>query len=302
MLNKRRTSLRCIWKYVSILSIVAAFLFFNTTSQIKAEPFNELIYVPQDTVKIHEEPASKDSTQLIDYVETIPQFPGGDIALLKFLSENINYPEEAAEQGIQGRVVLRFVIKANGSIGKIEVFKSLYPKCDEEAIRVVKMMPKWIPAKQNGKPTNIYYHLPVVFKIPKNVPVNKTDSVQDIPVISQEKYYSKDSTQIIYSKVETMPQFPGGDMALLKFLSKNINYPREAIMNEIQGRVALRFTVTPDGSIENIEIQKSLYPICDREALRVVKKMPKWIPGKQDGIPVYVDYTLLITLSLPDSR
>ena len=102
----------------------------------------------------------------------------------------------------------------------------------------------------------------------------------------------------IFSHVEVMPQFPGGEKELLKWLSDNINYPVIAQEQGIQGRVILRFVVKPDGSVDNVEVQRSLDPSCDKEAVRVVKKMPKWIPGKQNGNPVYVYYTLPIQFKL----
>jgi protein TonB len=103
--------------------------------------------------------------QIFNHVEVMPQFPGGDAALLKWLGDNIQYPTIAQEQGIQGRVVLRFVVKPDGSVDDVQVVKNLDPSCDKEAVRVVKKMPKWIPGKQNGNPVYVYYSLPVVFKL-----------------------------------------------------------------------------------------------------------------------------------------
>ena len=103
--------------------------------------------------------------EIFQHVEVMPQFPGGDAALLDWLGKNIIYPTIAAEQGIQGRVSLRFVVKPDGSIGDIEIQRSLDPSCDKEAMRAVGKMPKWIPGKQNGNPVHVYYSLPVVFRL-----------------------------------------------------------------------------------------------------------------------------------------
>jgi len=295
MMNKKRTPFR--WKYVGTLPVVTAFLFFSNTFRIKAEPVNEINYIQQDTTN-QVDTVSKDQIQIIDYIEVMPQFPGGDTALKKWLSDNIQYPKEYAESSIQGRVVLRFLITPDGSTDDVEVIKSLDSLCDNEAIRVVKAMPKWIPGKQNGNPVYVRYVLPITFKYQKIETVNDVDSVQQIPVILQDKYYSKDSTQIIYIKVEVMPQFPTGDAALMKFLMKNMLYPIEAAKSNIQGRVLVGFIVTPDGSIADVKVEKSVNPILDAEALRVAKKMPKWIPGKQDGNPVYVYCVLPFVFSI----
>ncbi len=103
--------------------------------------------------------------QVFTHVEQMPQFPGGDKAMMEFLGRNIKYPVIAQEQGIQGTVVLRFVVGKSGEVGDVEVLRSLDPSCDKEAIRVVKSMPKWVPGKQNGNPVLVYYTLPVRFKL-----------------------------------------------------------------------------------------------------------------------------------------
>jgi len=102
------------------------------------------------------------------YVEVMPLFPGGDVALMKWLSGNITYPPIAREQGIEGRVSLRFVIKPDGSVDNVEIVKGLDPSCDQEAVRVLKKMPKWIPGRQNGTAVPVYYSLSVSFKLQNN--------------------------------------------------------------------------------------------------------------------------------------
>lgn len=98
-------------------------------------------------------------------VEQMPQFPGGNAELLKYIANNIKYPTIAAENNIQGRVVVRFVVSKDGSISDVTVLRSLDASCDREAMRVVKSMPKWIPGMQNGRAVPVYFTLPVVFKL-----------------------------------------------------------------------------------------------------------------------------------------
>ena len=102
------------------------------------------------------------------YVEVMPEFPGGQAALMKWLSDNINYPIIAQERNIQGRVTLRFVVKPDGSVDDVVVMKGLDPSCDKEAVRVIKKMPNWLPGRQNGNAVSVYYSLPVVFKLQNN--------------------------------------------------------------------------------------------------------------------------------------
>jgi len=105
-----------------------------------------------------------ETEEIFTYVEQMPQFPGGDKEMNKWLSDNLKYPTKAKEQGIQGTVVLRFVIRHNGSISDVKVQRSLEPSCDKEAIRLIESMPQWIPGKQNGNTVNVSYTLSVRFR------------------------------------------------------------------------------------------------------------------------------------------
>lgn len=102
----------------------------------------------------------------------------------------------------------------------------------------------------------------------------------------------------IFTVVEQMPSFPGGEAALMQYLSKNIKYPPFAEENSIQGRVICTFVVERDGSVTDIHIAKGVDPSLDKEAIRVVSGMPKWIPGRQNGQSVRVKYTLPVTFRL----
>ena len=102
----------------------------------------------------------------------------------------------------------------------------------------------------------------------------------------------KTSNDKVFEKVEDMPEFPGGEQAMMDFVAKNVQYPKEAMEKEISGRVLVGFIVEKDGSISETEIVKGIGGGCDEEAVRVVKAMPKWKPGKQDGKTVRVSYTM----------
>ena len=115
------------------------------------------------------------------------------------------------------------------------------------------------------------------------------------PAVVEEE---EESSQQIFTVVETMPEFPGGQMALLQYLSKSIKYPVIAQENGIQGRVSCSFVVNKDGSIVDAEVIRGVDPSLDKEALRVINSMPKWSPGKQRGKPVRVKYTVPVTFRL----
>lgn len=109
---------------------------------------------------------------------------------------------------------------------------------------------------------------------------------------------SASSSGQVYDIVEQMPSFPGGQSALFQYLSKNIQYPKLCEEHGIQGRVICSYIVEEDGSITDVQVRKSVHPSLDKEAVRVIQSMPKWIPGKQKGKPVRVRYNLPITFSL----
>jgi protein TonB len=101
-------------------------------------------------------------------VEESPEYPGGNVALLNFINENLRYPAEAVNNNIEGRVILKFVVNTDGSVDRIEILRGIDPLLDNEAIRVVKALPKFKPGKQRGVPVPVWFTLPFVFKIESN--------------------------------------------------------------------------------------------------------------------------------------
>lgn len=118
-------------------------------------------YVPPAAVEEEEESAQ----QIFTVVEKMPEFPGGQGELLKFLAKSIKYPVIAQENGIQGRVTCSFVVNRDGSIVDAEVIRGVDPSLDKEALRVINSMPKWSPGQQRGKPVRVKYTVPVTFRL-----------------------------------------------------------------------------------------------------------------------------------------
>jgi len=115
-------------------------------------------------VRVDEEESAEEA-QIFMVVESMPEYPGGEPALYKYLAENIKYPQMAKESGIQGRVFVTFVVERNGSVTDVRVLRGIGGGCDEEAIRVVQSMPNWTPGKQRGKSVRVQYNLPVKFTL-----------------------------------------------------------------------------------------------------------------------------------------
>lgn len=215
-------------------------------------------------------------------VQRMPRFPGGDAALLKFISNSIKYPEDAVDAGISGRVVSSFVVTKEGRIEDVEVIRSIYPSLDAEAVRVIKTMPLWEPGRNGEEPVNVRYTVPIQFRLSDAKP----EKMKEMPA------------NHTFTVVEKMPQFPGGDRELLKFIGSSIKYPVLAQENNIQGRVVISFIVNTDGTVVEPEVIRRIDPSLDAEALRVVKNFPKWNPGEQRGKPVRVKYTVPIQFRL----
>jgi protein TonB len=134
-----------------------------------------------------------------------------------------------------------------------------------------------------------------------SIEINSEDEKDKIVAVSAPvttRAIVEEDDNVVFQVVETMPTFPGGDAELFKFLSNNVKYPVIAQENGIQGRVICQFVVNRDGSIVDVEVVRSVDPSLDKEAIRVIKSMPKWSPGKQRGKPVRVKYTLPVNFKL----
>ncbi|MDE5881764.1 MAG: energy transducer TonB, partial [Muribaculaceae bacterium] len=130
----------------------------DDADKFKAVQEQVIVKEPEPEVKPKEE-------EIFQAVEQQAEFPGGTAALMKWLNQNIRYPEQAAANDIQGRVIVKFVVEKDGSIGAAEILKGVDKDLDREALRVVKKMPKWQPGKNNGVAVRSYFNLPVSFKL-----------------------------------------------------------------------------------------------------------------------------------------
>ena len=119
----------------------------------------------KEEIAAPEPPKPVEDNKVFEIVEQMPSFPGGMGALMSWLSQNIKYPVIAAETGVQGRVIVQFVVEKDGSITDVKVARSVDPSLDKEASRVVKSMPHWIAGRQNGSPVRVKYTVPVTFKL-----------------------------------------------------------------------------------------------------------------------------------------
>lgn len=284
---------------------------------------------------VSEPPAGGNAAQEITGDQTGPEFPGGIHEMLMFVSRNLHYPPNAYASHIEGRVVVQFVVTKTGAVGQVRVVRGVSPDLDAEAVRVVKLLPDFIPGTINGEPVSVWMTLPVVFKIPEEIPsdellVIKDDSDYEVEevrsmdeiennenkhsdfddiirsgshqevVVVDEMPAPKEDPDRIYETVEQDPLFPGGQEELKKFIDDNLRYPAVAKACGIQGRVIVRFVIKKDGSIGQIVVIRKKDPDLDAEAVRIVKSLPKFKPGMMNGKPVNVWYILPVTFKLPE--
>jgi TonB family protein len=244
MMNKTRSSSLKLAKYLTILPIF--FILIAANSSYAGEKDQSLQEPP---------PVKKEVTEeIFVVVEEQPEYPGGQEAMMKFLSDSIVYPDEAKAKGIQGRVICNFVVMKDGSIDDVNVVRGVDPLLDAEAVRVLKSMPAWKPGKQRGQAVNVRYTLPVVFRISAEDSQNKLLTTEDRNRMTDgEKGDQKvmPEPSEVFVVVEQQPEYPGGLKAMMKFLSESIVYPDEAKAKGIQGRVICNFVVMKDGSLED---------------------------------------------------
>ncbi|MFV0536715.1 MAG: energy transducer TonB [Dysgonomonas sp.] len=204
-----------------------------------------------------------------------PSYPGGEVELYKFINDRLSYPPSAWNTGIEGRVLVRFVVSEKGDVQNVHVIKSIHPDCDSVAVRIVRSMPRWKPGQQRGKDAAITMNLPIAFR----------KSMLDI---EGEIFSLSDSI--------TSPEFPGGMDSLFRFIRENLKYLSPEPFS--QARVAICFIITKEGKIAQPKVIKGIDPGLDEEAMRVVRLMPDWIPGRRNGEAVNVYFTMPVLFRL----
>lgn len=245
-------------------------LLIRTSDYIRGSnpEFDELTYLKEKKNSDQKNIQGKVSFKALDKT---PTFPGGELALKKYIDNNIKYPEIAAENGISGKVYVSFVIDKNGKVTDAEISRGVDPSLDKEALRIVNTLPRFILAEKNGKKVDATYTVPVEFKLPSKSP---------------------------YKNLDEIPTFPGGESALKKYIDNNIKYPEFAAENGIQGIVYVSFIIDKNGKVTDPEISRGVVPSLDKEALRVVNTLPRFKPGEKNGKKVDVNYTVPVVFKL----
>lgn len=213
---------------------------------------------------------SSSDEDLVDSCAVMPEFPGGQKALMDFIDNNVQYPVLAEEVGLEGNVLVGFIIEKDGSVSHVTVKESADSLLDAEAVRVVNAMPAWTPGhNEAGDAVRVRCVLPVTFQL---------DGSRD--------------------RIDQMPEFPGGISAYIDYMGKNLNYPAECEEKGVQGRVLVSVVIDEKGNVTHPKVLNSAHPLLMAEALRVVKMMPQWTPGKNEGKETAVTYVIPVTFRL----
>ena len=210
MMNKKKSSSAGMIKYALFVPLFAALLFVNNL-QAQGDAKEKILSQPKVQKQESQPPivSTPDGKEVFKKVDEMPRFPGGDKGMMEYISQNIKYPVEAQNQGIQGMVVVRFVVNKTGEISDVTVLRSLTSTCDTEAVRVVKAMPKWTPGKQGGKAVDVYYTLPIQYRLQasdNNVENKKTPEIpDDVVFIVDGKTVSREEAMAITpDKIKSM--------------------------------------------------------------------------------------------------
>ena len=225
------------------------------------------------------------------------EFPGGQRELSRWIDRHIRIPSQFQESGVVGEVVAALRIESDGHVSGYRILKGL-EGCNNEARRLINTMPQWKPAGIPGKG-------PVASIVTVTIPfMALAVAGGDFQVIDYGyevgEAIEEGEESAAFVVVDEEPQYPGGMDALYAFLKENIRYPQQARDNGITGKVYVTFVVEKDGSISNPRLLRDIGGGCGAEAIRVVRMMPRWIPGKIRGETVRVQFNLPVKFTLSD--
>lgn len=228
--------------------------------------------------------------KIVEDPDIPPMFTGGSDQMKKFIVSSLIYPKEASEKNIQGLVVHTFVVEKDGTLSNFKCIHHADSALDAEALRILKMMPPWRPAKLNGEVVRSTAYVPMYFRLNKNA--GQGARIAAKPVAKSDPKLAENEE--IFAIVDKMPEFPGGEEKMSDYLSNQIKYPAQEYQNKTEGRVVCTFVVTKNGDIQNIEVIEGQNDALNREAVRALSTMPNWIPGENNGEKVNVKCVLPI--------
>ncbi|MFD2247036.1 TonB family protein [Pontibacter ruber] len=270
----------------------------NTIKTLLAAPLLALVLAvaPQHVALAQTTAPQKGGNKPYTFVEQMPAFKGGEGEMMKFLGSNIRYPKEAQENGVEGLVVVSFVVEKDGKLSEVQPVKKLGRGTDEEAMRVVQLMSgQWSPGKQSGETVRVKYVLPIRFAL------------------------SEADRSAAADKANRPPQFKGGNETMMQAISSHLVLPAEAKQENLNARVMVKFSVEKDGSVSNVRLEGTklkkivgpgseldymdastfglqnktvLAKLSEAAAAAVKSTSGQWEPALKDGQPIAAELVL----------
>nr|WP_315151749.1 M56 family metallopeptidase [uncultured Flavobacterium sp.] len=294
MMTKTVSKTKITLYKIALMPLFSGLIFFmcvESVAQVKTENPIKDVNQPVETKAIN---IQNNEIHSLAHVSDKPTFPGGIEKFYQFVGTNFKTP---SEPNLKGKIYITFIIEKDGSLSDFKILRDIGYGTGDEAVRVLKLSPKWIPGKIDGNPVKVMYSLPITIQSadlknaaqeksitpPKNIAQSvetKTKEVQDNKILG-------------FSDVSEKPTFPGGIKKFYQFVGTNFKTPSEP---NLKGKVYITFIIEKDGSLSDFKILRDIGHGTGDEAIRVMKLCPKWIPGKIDGNPVKVMYSLPITI------
>lgn len=226
--------------------------------------------------------------------EEMPRFKSADAgtqAMMEYLTGATRYPAEALIAQATGRVYIGFVVNAEGVVEQAKIVKGRHRALDQEALRVVSAMPRWeVPGRQQGRPVSVAMTVPISFNMRTATPAESKEimAAQKQHQGAVQQRLNDAQAQLAQANApgtDTGPVFSVDPLGATNYLSRQVQYPLDAVREKRQGTVLISFTVTAEGQVTNARVTGGLFPSLDAEALRVVSGMPRWQPGTHEGKP-----------------
>ena len=225
-------------------------------------------------------------------VEEMPRFKSADPgthAMMEYLGSTTRYPAEALIAQATGRVYVSFVVNAEGTVEQAKIVKGRHRALDQEALRVVSAMPRWeVPGRQQGRPVSVAITVPISFNMRDATPTESREIMATQRQAAVQKRLSEAQDQLAPAnapEADAGPVFIADPLGVTNYLSRQVQYPLDALRARRQGTVLVSFSVTAEGQVADARVTHGLFPSLDAEALRVVVGMPKWQPGTHEGKP-----------------
>jgi TonB family protein len=222
-------------------------------------------------------------------VDKMPEYPGGMMKLRSDIANMVDYPKKAKKKGVQGRVIIGFVITKSGNVENVKVLRGVTSSLNKEAVRVVKNIKKFKPGYEKGKPVQVSFTVPVTFKLTEK---------KNVPPPPPPKVSKKKNKEIAHYNVDVLPEYPGGISAMNNEIAKSIKYPKDAFSQGISGKVVVGFVVDKNGRVEKVKATKGVHPSLDREAERVVRNLKQFTPGVKDGKAIDVGFAVPVLFGI----